>query len=229
MDTHINNISMLIDIHTHKQKTDCNCFYILNCEMDQVGELEQATALSVGIHPWKINECSRARLADMARTMNEKNVVAVGEIGLDKLTTADMEVQKTVFTAQMKMAAIANKPVIIHCVKAVEELQNCIKTCQILPPAMLIHGFRGKPEQAMQLVRNGFMLSFGVKHNTESLLAIPRDSFLLETDDSDTKIADVYRNVATELGCSIEELETEMEKNCDRFLSAVNIDYMSQK
>ncbi len=48
----------------------------------------------------------------------------------------------------------------------------------------IIHGFRGKPQQAGQLLRAGFNLSLGPNFNPETARVIPSDRLHIETDDS---------------------------------------------
>lgn len=94
---------------------------------------------------------------------------------------------------------------VVHLVKATQELlvacQEAEKALRTggggsLPP-MLIHGFRGKREQAGQLLNKGFYLSFGGHYNAEALcLAYESGRMLLETDDLNTPIAVLYADVA---------------------------------
>ena len=70
-----------------------------------------------------------------------------------------MELQLAVFKEQVKLSEKLGLPLIIHCVKAMEELLG-VKESR--PQITLIwHGFRGKPEQAVQLLKKGFYLSLG--------------------------------------------------------------------
>ena len=76
----------------------------------------------------------------------------------------------------------------------------------------LIHGFRGKPQQAEQLLRAGFYLSFGRYFHSESLaLAYREGRAFLETDDiSELSIASVYEEASRSLGISLEELREKL-------------------
>ncbi|MDE6655144.1 MAG: TatD family hydrolase, partial [Muribaculaceae bacterium] len=46
----------------------------------------------------------------------------------------------------------------------------------------IIHGFRGKPELARELLRHGFDISIGREFNTASAAIIPPDRLFHETD-----------------------------------------------
>ena len=80
---------------------------------------------SVGIHPWYIASFaaslndSKARFEEL---LDHPQVLAVGEAGLDKLAEAPLTLQIEVFEYQARLAEEANKPLIIHLVKAVDEL-----------------------------------------------------------------------------------------------------------
>ena len=70
-------------------------------------------------------------------------MLAVGEAGLDKLAEAPLTLQIEVFEYQARLAEEANKPLIIHLVKAVDELLKLKQKIQPVKP-WIIHGFRGK-------------------------------------------------------------------------------------
>lgn len=78
---------------------------------------------SVGIHPWELTEHNAGQLLDyLKQQLRKKQFVAAGEAGLDKLAVASMELQLTVFKAQVRLSEEYGLPLIIHCVKAMDEL-----------------------------------------------------------------------------------------------------------
>ena len=93
-----------------------------------------------------------------------------------------MEVQESVFSEQVALSEQVGKPLIIHCVKALDRLLLLRKELKPKQQWML-HGFRGKPQQLRSLLDAGFFVSFGFQHNEESLRICPIDRRLLETDD----------------------------------------------
>ena len=93
-----------------------------------------------------------------------------------------MELQLTVFKAQVRLSEEYGLPLIIHCVKAMDELLGSEK--EFRPQqAWIWHGFRGKPEQAMQLLKKGFYLSFGEYYPDETMQIVPDERLFLETDE----------------------------------------------
>ena len=113
---------------------------------------------SVGIHPWYIYDVEE-QLTDLKRQAMLPGVVAIGETGLDKLVEASLECQQEIFKVSAAFAENLGIFLIIHCVKAWDEL---IALKKELKPRMpwVIHGFRGNAVLARQLIRQGFYLSF---------------------------------------------------------------------
>lgn len=136
----------------------------------------------------------------------EKNVVAIGETGLDKLRGPEISLQAEAFERHVSVSEGVGKPLIIHCVRAYNELMSMRR--RVSPSqAWVVHGFRGKPELARQLVDAGFLLSLGAKFNAATAMAIPSDKLLIESDDSDVDVASIYRSVAAARNQSVPELE----------------------
>ena len=52
----------------------------------------------------------------------------------------------------------------------------------------IIHGFRGKKQTAMQLIKQGIALSLGEHFNEEAAAAIPEDMLCVESDESTLSI-----------------------------------------
>lgn len=205
------------NIHTHEQSTNVDEISIVN---RNVGEFStfcglniQSVFYSLGIHPWKIREENLSRSIDyILNNAIFDSIKAIGECGLDKLCDTPWELQEKAFFAQIKISEALEKPLIIHCVKAFDELLAFKHEAQA-KQAWVIHGFRGKPEQAKQLVQNGFYLSLGLKYNADSLLVIPSDKLFLETDDSDNTIETVYKNISEDLKTSLENLKKQIHIN----------------
>jgi TatD DNase family protein len=110
------------------------------------------------------------------------------------------------------LAEEVKKPLIIHCVKGLDEIIAMHKET-VPQQAWIIHGFRGKPQQAEQLVKAGFYLSFGERFNVESLKATPLERLFVESDESNFGIYEIYRRISQTKGYSIEELAMTVRKN----------------
>ncbi len=79
--------------------------------------------IGIGLHPHQANEWDEAACATMKDHITHNKVVAVGECGLDFFYNNSPPAQQILaFKEQLKIARQFNKPVIIHCRDAWEEL-----------------------------------------------------------------------------------------------------------
>jgi len=163
--------------------------------------------ISVGLHPWHVSTDWEEQLRLLGEVAGKKRVVLIGEAGLDKLCKTDFALQQTVFLRQIELAEEVQKPLIIHCVKSWPELIAIRK--KVLPSVpWVIHGFRGKPQLANQLLELGFYLSYGEKFNAESVRITLLERLCTETDESRLSIEEIYRKIAEVKGVSVEELHS---------------------
>jgi TatD DNase family protein len=173
---------------------DDNVFTLLNVNdvTDEKFSLERN--YSIGIHPWHINDLD-GQLDALKACISYPNVMAVGECGLDKLKGAPMEIQINAFDAQIKIANVFKKPLVIHCVQAYSEVISLL-TQSLVP--VIFHGFNKRITIANELLHKGYYLSFGADLLNEHSAAfkvfgeIPSDRFFLETDDASIDIKEVY-------------------------------------
>ena len=173
---------------------------------------------SIGIHPWFIvEERLESDFEILESKLQDANCLAVGECGLDKRIEVAMELQQMVFEKQLLLAQQYQKPVVIHCVAAFQELIEIIKKLNITLP-ILIHGFSKSEQLAKQLLDNGFYISFGkyLLLNPELELvfkSMPNDRFFLETDTVEKGIEAVYELAAKYKGISVEEMQNLVNDN----------------
>jgi TatD DNase family protein len=167
---------------------------------------------SIGIHPWHLtDEDHKWQIESVGKYSSHPNVIALGEAGFDRLKGPSVELQRTTFEEQVRLADENSKPLFIHCVRAWEEL---ISENKRLKPSTIwiIHGFRGKKELAMQLISKGMSLSFWFDfvlrpESGDLLKCLPKERIFLETDGSGEDIKTVYKKVASDLQISVEELK----------------------
>lgn len=198
---------MLTDAHSHRVNTgEVNTIYNVRINDDPMS-LPHGPRLyfSVGIHPWDADRFQPLWLEKLNMLLNYQQVVAIGECGLDTHTGVPLNTQLEVFERQIILSEIAFKPLIIHCVGCYNELME-LRLKHSPAQAWIIHGFRGKPELAQQLLRAGFYLSYGEKHNAESVAATPPDRLLIETDDSGKELEEVAAVVAAHCKFALEDL-----------------------
>jgi len=203
-----------IDIHTHNAKPAKGIFAVENLMAHEnlIPGTITAKAFTAGIHPWHLNEFNRDQLLEyVSNVAGDPNLIAFGEAGFDKLRGPSVELQTSTFAEQVKIAGEYNKPLVIHCVRAWEELLAAHRKMKPLTP-WLVHGFRGKQELALQLIKRGMYLSFWFDfvmrpESAELLRFLPNDRIFLETDGADVDIRDIYRKVSIDLGMNAEELK----------------------
>lgn len=207
-----------INIHTHRPGIGVNI--VDPC----LGEVKQITDgvifFSEGIHPMFIGKDTEKKLEAIEQAAAAGKIVAVGEAGLDRNSSAPMDEQMRWFERQTKIAAHYGLPLIIHGVRAIPELITVYKKCHSCQK-WIMHGFNNRREILQDLLRHGFYISAG-RHamNEESniyrlLPEIPINRLFIETDNSDYVIEDVYRQVAARKGIQVEELQQAIQMNFD--------------
>ncbi len=203
-----------IDIHTHQKENRENIFSLHNINPEDFIQLpdNRESYFSTGIHPWHINEKVEESINILKKIAFNPHIIAIGETGLDKLCSVNFELQKEIFICQIDIAKEAGKPLVIHCVKAWNEIQQILKEMRFNMP-VIFHGFRGKPQLAADLLKTGYYLSFGKLFNRESLQITPLDRLFLETDDNDFLIEEIYHPVADIKGIAEKELINACWKN----------------
>ena len=198
------------NLHTHSFSNQSDVFELVNQYPQEFSD--SIPHYSIGIHPWFIVEDRiESDLAIIKSKLNDPGCLAVGECGLDKRIEIPFELQQTVFERQLLLAEQFQKPVVIHCVAAFQELIAIKKRLNITVP-FLIHGFSKNKQIAKELVANGCYISFGKyllrMPQLESVFSdMPNDRFFLETDTDEQTIQEVYELAAQYKGLTIPQLQ----------------------
>lgn len=210
-----------IDVHTHTFSLDTNVFSIVNTYPNS---LNFSQPFSMGIHPWFINiDKIEEELLILESKLQHKNCFALGECGLDKLIDVDFELQKKVFKKQILLSEKYKKSLIIHCVKAYQEIIEIKK--EIQPnQTWVLHGFNKSKQLAESFIKNGILLSFGAaiiksKKLQEVFLEIPISSILLETDDSELEIQTIYKKASEIQNIHLKDLQVAIHQNFKRIIT----------
>lgn len=216
---------IFFNIHTHKPSHQTEVLEIVNQYPQEFDS--SLSNYSIGIHPWYIVEDRiESDLQVIGNKLLENNCLAIGECGLDKRVATSMALQLMVFDKQLALAEKFQKPVILHCVAAFQELIAIKKKLKITVP-MIIHGFSKNIEVANQLVQNGFYLSFGkyLLFNKELELvfnSIPNDRLFLETDTIEQDIREVYELAAKYKNIEVEEMKAIIKTNFNTVFNRIN-------
>jgi len=164
-------------------------------EYDQISAIADQfpeVSFAVGLHPLEAQNWTAQLGADIEqRAQSDSRVVAIGETGLDRYKAENVEQQKTAFWEQLAIAQRVNKPVIIHCRDAAEELVELVSQFQQENGATpgVMHCWAGSPEQTQNCLDLGFYISFSgivtfknAKQVQASAQLVPDNRLLVETD-----------------------------------------------
>jgi TatD DNase family protein len=201
-----------VNIHSHRAGdpgTITVCSHRLG-----TGDPTPPAPYSAGIHPWDADAITDLR--PQYEFLRHADMAAVGEIGLDYIKGVDRERQKEIFAAQLEIASERGLPVIIHCVKAFEDVMSLLGR----HPAVtaVFHGYTGSREQTARLINSGHCISLGEvslrsAKTVVSAKNIPLDRLFLETDDRVAAIEQVYETASSALDIPLAKLKERIYDN----------------
>ncbi len=189
-----------IDIHTHSFQKETDTITVQNIYPGEgFAAFNGRNFYSAGLHPWHIKSPNQnnAELLMIEEALEFDHVIFIGECGLDKKAKTDFDEQKRVFEVQAFMAEEHKKPLIIHCVKAFNEI---IELHKKLHPKMpwIMHGYNGNIQTTKQLEKMGILFSFGENlfkpdsKAVESFKYLPIEKIFFETDEFDGEVERMY-------------------------------------
>ena len=207
-----------IDIHTHSSQHIDGVFSLQSFFIED-SQKKTKQHFSAGIHPWNIVNNNSAKLMTLSSVLQNNKLLAIGEIGLDKMNNYENYTKQIkVFTEQLKIADNVKKPVIIHCVKAFSDIQKILKELQPKIP-LIFHGFNENIQIAKQLLKYNSYFSFGeylFRSNYKAkkvFTQIPSNRIFLETDESDLSIQNIYKKAAELRKIDIQKLQKHISEN----------------
>lgn len=204
---------MFIDTHCHldavefggnatalieeAQAAGVDTLVIPSVERDNFASVQNLCALhpscapAYGIHPMYVERTTPADLEVLREYLQQPNVVAVGEIGLDFFVeNFNQEKQEFYFSAQLKLAREFDLPVLLHIRRAQDTILKHLRRTPVR--GGIAHAFNGSPQQAAEFIKLGFKLGFGgamtysrATKLRELASTLPLDSIVLETDAPD--------------------------------------------
>ena len=177
----------MFDFHTHRLDAPAGeaiiCLPAEVLRRPDAFEPREGALYAAAVHPWATADEADARvqLQGLPRLLAHPQVVMLGECGLDRLQGGAEELQIEIFEAQIALAEHFRLPVTLHVVRAWDAL---LRLHNSLRPSTqwTVHGFRGKPALARQLLDAGIDLSFGERYNPESFLLTPPERRHRESD-----------------------------------------------
>jgi TatD DNase family protein len=150
-----------------------------------------------GIHPHEAKLADEAAYLRLSELAIRPKLLAIGEIGLDYwYDHSPRDIQQQVFVRQLEIAAVARKPIVIHCRPSANNEDAWDDLLRLLrehwkPTGLrgIMHCFTGTLDQAKQSLDLGFVLSFAgnitypkAQNIRDAAAMVPTDRFFIETD-----------------------------------------------
>jgi TatD DNase family protein len=144
---------------------------------------------TAGVHPHQASTWSAATAAAVERALEEPEVVAVGETGLDYHYDLSPRLeQRRAFEAQLALAARHRRPVVVHSRDADGDMAAMLTTFGRDVPAVVLHSFSSGPDVFAAGMDVGAYFSFSGMvtfkrwDGTAYVADCPADRLLVETD-----------------------------------------------
>ncbi len=215
---------MYINFHTHHTTRCYDSISVVNLTLNELRASKKLPKYcSVGVHPWHAQQDIPTE--SLNNFVNIKNIIALGECGLDKHRGPDLTIQLNIFKKQVILSENIQLPLIIHCVKAYSEIIKLRKDIQPKQP-WIFHGFNASQKTMEQALHHGFLFSFGNalfnsnSKATQVLPFIPYNKLFLETDDKpQLRIESIYKKASTLLNIKLDELQFIISNNFNRLFN----------
>ena len=207
-------------------------------------ELAQSTNFlyaAVGIQPNSATAPQPDEWEKIGELAHTSKVVGIGETGLDRYWNfVPFEIQLELFQKHIELARTTDKPILIHCRDAWDDMLPILRKESSSNLTGLIHAFSGESKQALECVALGFFISFAgsVTYTNKKFVSlwetakiVPEERLLIETDapymvphpfrgklwrNEPSLVAAVAVRLAELRGVSVEQMATATTKNALR-------------
>ena len=169
---------MMIDSHIHlankqyeepekiiKEMDERNLegMLLIGCDEDEIKRVikmvkpENKVWAAIGYHPIEFKNVTNELLESLKEQLNEKNVIALGEIGLDYHWYPEKPIEQSIlFEKQLQIAKELDIPVVIHSRDALSETYDILK--KYAPLKGVIHSFSGNAQEAKEFIDLGLLI-----------------------------------------------------------------------
>ncbi len=218
------------------QEASITRFIVAGCDNKSNKEVLELTKKypsiygALGIHPENIQDFKPEDLIFLEKALQNKKVIAIGEIGLDyHYGKEDKERQQKLFESQLHLAEKYHLPVVIHSRDATQDTVDILKKYPLVKG--VIHSFSGSLEVAKIYIKMGYKLGInGVvtfkNSHLKELVPYIKNDIILETDspyltphpyrgtrNEPKYVKNIAEFVSEYLNISIEELSEITNKN----------------
>lgn len=178
------------NVVTNALKNNVRCFVNVSSSPDdwqsviKMSKRFSGIIPAIGIHPWHAEKADEAKFKILEKYLQKYPDLWLGECGIDRIKNPDTKVQSEVFSRQIELANKYARPLIIHAVKAENEMYQFLP---LLPKRTIFHSFGGSAEWGQKIQSFGFYLglnfSFFKKDDAAEILPkLDLHKILLETD-----------------------------------------------
>ncbi|MBC86754.1 MAG: hydrolase TatD [Bdellovibrionaceae bacterium] len=195
----------------------------------------------LGMHPHDAKDWDEKLLDELKPLYQEKEVVGVGEIGLDYYyDNSPRELQKSVFRKMLQMAKEVSLPVQIHTRDADDDTVEILKEFEGQVKG-IIHCFTGTQELAHRCLDLGYNISISgvvtfknAEALRETVRSVPLDRLHVETDapflapvphrgkkNQPSFVINTAEKVAELKGISLEQLQEQTQQNAQNLFTKI--------
>ncbi len=145
-----------------------------------------------GLHPLYLSQHLPHHLEELEELVTRRRPTAIGEIGLDYyVKSVDRVAQQQLFEQQLRIAASAQLPVLLHVRKAHDQVLATLRRKKFSYGG-IVHAFNGSYQQACCYIKLGFAIGVcgtitydRARRIRKVALELPKEALVLETDAPD--------------------------------------------
>ncbi|CAM2806953.1 TatD family hydrolase [Pseudoalteromonas distincta] len=162
--------------------------------------------IAAGLHPYFLDQHEESHIEALFEfaTTNKRQLVAIGECGLDR-SIENLPKQTYLFEQQIALSNELNLPLIVHHRQSHDLISQSFKRCKPKNGGV-IHAFSGSIQQAKYYIKQGFKLGVGGVITYERaaktravIAAIEPEHLVLETDSPSMPLSGYQGEVNTPL------------------------------
>ena len=156
-----------------------------------LGARDPRNLMAFGLHPWDVPTAPSGWEQQLHEILRAHPAASVGEMGLDRWVAGhDVVAQEKAFLTQLALAVELDRPLTIHCVRAIGALMELLRREKLPRRGFLLHSWNGPAELVPELAKLGAHFSFSAHHlvprkadlRGQFAGVIPAARVLIETD-----------------------------------------------